>query len=1037
MKKILCILFVLFFFNLYCHSQTGQRAINRIDLMPDMPAPYEMRDWKNVALQYDAFIFDTNKTGEHLPLVGFKESGHNFPQLQPILLKTYVGTSGANQAEAINIIPAIIGASLLDIDKSSQQGINWVEKTKDFYNAKNNQRVYLNGYNTFSGNDWWYDLMPNVFFYQLYDLYPTEPGFNEQFVSVANQWLKAVYAMGGKTTPWTIPQMNYRGWYLSSMTGNTESVPEPESAGTIAWLLYNAYKRTGEKQYLEGAQLSLDYLASLNSNPSYELQLPYGTLTAARLNAEQGTNYPIEKMLNWSFERGDLRGWGTIVGTWDGQDISGLVGEANDNGDDYAFMMNGYQQAAALVPMLKYDKRYAKAIAKWVLNMANASRLFYPAFLEADKQDDKAWSATYDPRSVIGYEALKENWEGKALYGTGDAKRSGWAATNLALYGSSHVGYLAAIVESTNVEGILKLDLNKTDFYGDHEFQAFLIYNPHAIDHQITLNLGTDVYDVYDAISETDLVTAGSGNVQVPVKAGEVILLRYLPVGAERSIKEGKLYGDDHIIDYYYGYDFEPSLRIKSFATTDTLLEYNQQATIYALVENAPGDIIYDWYVNEDLISTTNDGIFIWTTPETEGKYKIGVEVRADTEILKDSLLIEVLEQVPHPPVISSIEQDQMFYISGSEGKFIAVVEGAQTEEFTYTWSVSAGDFVSDDSLVSWTAPETGGIYTITSEVSNSFQLTAKAEIKVLVKNEGEGPSEALAYYPLNINVNDYSDNGYHANKNGTEEAADALGNPASAYSFSSGEDIIFVENEASLNFEDAITLSFWVSAASVQHEAFILSHGSWEERWKVSITPERKLRWTLKTSTGVVDLDSSFPLAINQFYHVAVVYTGYGLEIYIDGILDTFSEHSGTIQTTDQAITFGQKGLDDSRFYLNGILDEVRIYDKALSPDEVSTLKSLWNEEVVTGNEPLSKPYLTVFSNPSADGQIRFIYKGYAIEQVQLYDMTGQRVPFSFHPTASTGSISYDSSLSGLFILKIVTKDEIILKKVLIERTL
>ncbi len=1037
MKKILCSLFVLFFFNFFGHSQTGQLNINRIDLMPNIPAPYEMRNWKDVATQYDAYIFDISKTGEHLPLVGFKESGNNFPELQPILLKTYVGATGSNQAEAINIIPAIVGASLLGIDKSNQQGINWVEKAKDFFNSNNNQNVYLNGYNAFSGNDWWYDLMPNVFFYQLYDLYPTEPGFHDQFISVAEQWLKAVYAMGGKTTPWTIPQMNYRGWYLSSMTGNTESVPEPESAGTIAWLLYNAYKKTGEKKYLEGAQLSLDYLTGLNTNPSYELQLPYGTLTAARLNAEHGTSYPLEKLLNWSFERGDLRGWGTIVGKWDGQDVSGLIGEANDNGDDYAFMMNGYQQAAALVPMLKYDKRYAKAIAKWVLNMANASRLFYPEFLEASKQDDFGWSTTNDPESVIGYEALKENWEGKALYGTGDAKRNGWAATNLALYGSSHVGYLAAIVETTDVEGILKLDINKTDFFGDHAYQAFLLYNPHLTDQQVTLNLGTDAYDVYDAISETDLIIAGSGDVQVQVKAGAVVLLRYLPTGTEKIVLDGKLYGDDHIIDYYYGYDFEPSLRIKSFATKDTLLEYNQQATVYALVEHAGGDVIYNWFVNEDLISTTNEGIFIWTTPEMEGEYQIGVEVISGSLVLKDSLFVEVLKQVPYPPVISSIEHDKKFYISGSEARFIAVVEGASMEEMTYTWSVSAGNLVSEDSLLIWTAPEVAGIYTINAEVANNFELSSVAEMKVLVKNEGEGPAAALAYYPMNINVNDYSGNDFHASNSGTEEATDALGNPASAYQFSSGDDIIFVENESSLNFEDAITLSFWVSAGNAPHEAFILSHGSWEERWKVSITPERRLRWTLKTTEGVVDLDSSFPLANNQFYHVTVVYSGYSMEAYMNGLLDAFSGHSGTIQPTDQPVTFGQKGVDDLRFYLNGVLDEVRIYDQVLNPDEILTLQSLWTEEFVTGNEPMLKPYLTVFPNPSTEGHIGIHYSGYNIREVQLFDRMGERIPILFESTKSTGTIKYDVSLSGLYILKIVTEDGMLVRKVVIDRKL
>ncbi|HYG01487.1 MAG TPA: hypothetical protein VD927_03530, partial [Chryseosolibacter sp.] len=422
-------------------AQDGQVNIPRVDQMPDLPQPYVMRDWDDVAQKYDAFIFDLEKTGEYLPVISIFPNGVNYPSLQPIQLDTYIGTPSASQAEAINILPAIIGASLIGIDKSQQGGINWAEKTKDFFNSKNGQNVYLNGYNSASGNDWWYDLMPNIFFYQLSTFY-TDADIESQFITVADRWLEAVNAMGASTTPWTVPNMNYRGWYLSSMTGNTNGVREPEAAGAIAWLLYQAWTKTNDEKYLNGAQHALEYLSSLTSNPSYELQLPYGTLIAAKLNATLRTNYDVDKMLSWSFDRGPLRGWGTIVGTWDGKDVSGLIGEANDAGNDYAFIMNGFQQAAAFAPLIKYDKRYANAIAKWILNLANATRLFYPAYLDPAKQDDYAWSEQHDPESVIAYEALKENWEGKALYGTGDAKRNGWAATNLGLYGSSHVGYL-------------------------------------------------------------------------------------------------------------------------------------------------------------------------------------------------------------------------------------------------------------------------------------------------------------------------------------------------------------------------------------------------------------------------------------------------------------------------------------------------------------------------------------------------------------------------------------------------------------------
>jgi hypothetical protein len=56
----------------------------------------------------------------------------------------------------------------------------------------------------------------------------------------------------------------------------------------------------------------------------------------------------------------------------------------------------------------------------------------------------------------------------------------GWAATNLALYGSSSIGYLGAMVEKTNVDRILKIDVLKTDFFNDAAYPTYLIYNSYA-----------------------------------------------------------------------------------------------------------------------------------------------------------------------------------------------------------------------------------------------------------------------------------------------------------------------------------------------------------------------------------------------------------------------------------------------------------------------------------------------------------------------------------------------------------------------------
>src|SRR5512145_2140854 len=130
---LLCILSVNAF------PQQGQLNISRIDQMPDLPAPLLLRDWNAVAHDYDNFVFNLNKTGEYLPLSRIGTLGQfNYADNTPLFLDSYVGSGDhLNQAEAINLIPSIIGATLTGIDKSNQNGTNWVAMTKDFFNKAN------------------------------------------------------------------------------------------------------------------------------------------------------------------------------------------------------------------------------------------------------------------------------------------------------------------------------------------------------------------------------------------------------------------------------------------------------------------------------------------------------------------------------------------------------------------------------------------------------------------------------------------------------------------------------------------------------------------------------------------------------------------------------------------------------------------------------------------------------------------------------------------------------------------------------------
>ena len=994
MKQILWLVCLL---PLALAGQSGQVAIPRIEAMPNQPAPYNLLDWKTVALEYDEMIYDTELTGQYLPLCSVQPSGVNYPLSPTFRLHTYVGTFSPLGNEAINVLPSLVGATLVGQNKQNQFGRNWVRMSQDFYNKANGENLYLNAPSTSSGNDWWYDMMPNVYFYQLYDLYPEMGGEADlQLITIADKMLEAIKTMGGSATPWAVPYLNYRAWNFTEMTPNAQGVPEPEAAGAFAWLLYQAWKVTGNEAYLQGAEWALDFLEDWSSNPSYELQLPYGTLTAARMNGELGTDYDVEKMMNWSFDRGPLRGWGTIVGNWNGFDVSGLVGEANDNGNDYAFQLNGVQQAAALVPAVRYDKRFARAIGKWVLNLANATRLFYPGFLPSFLQDASEWSMANDPQQVIGYEALRENWNGQSPFSTGDALGGGWAATNLSLYSTGSIGYLGAMIEPTEVQRILQLDLLKTDFFAAAAYPTYLYYNPYGQTETITLALGDDPVDVYDALTETFVAQNVSGDLSVSLLADAARMLVICPAGGEITYDENKMLIDGVVVDYQQtAQAYTAAPRFRGLAAEDSPVAVSTSTTIYATVQDIDSDALsYTWSATAGTFMD-NGASIIYTAPGNEGVVDIQCIVADEAGNLDTAMLVlPIVPEINLAPEIITIEKSAPYTIPQGTITFNCVAMDEAPQSLSYSWSASSGIISGNGATASWDAPAGEGVIEIEVVVTDEQGQSTTATTEILVRNFVSTGGEIIAHYPFTGNALDVSGNELHGQNNGALLTNDLLGASNNAYYFNGGSQHIAVENRPILNVQEAITVSGWLEMnALLEREAFVVSHGSWQNRWKISITPQQQLRWTVNTLNGTRDLDIQQPLAIDEFYHFTATYDGEYLALYLNGELAAYRAFSGLIRTTTFPLLIGQMLPGQPEYNFKGVIDEVKILDHALTPTEVNTL---YQGGVTPSNEPLAlmEEKLLIYPNPVENAL--YLHWATARNQeghIEVFDLLGRSV--------------------------------------------
>jgi hypothetical protein len=389
-------------------ANAAQVAIPRVDAMPNIPSPFSMTDWRAKAIAYDTFIFDWVTTGSYRPLIWNDTTHINNPRDTfglPSYVGSYVQTSG-NAHEGINCMAAVLGASLVGIDKSNQAGKNYAQMEQCYYNSASGEGLVLNNVYGDTGNTFWYDVYPGILYTGLACNYPSVPSMENLFLATADKWYTATYFMGGSTGT---PNYDFTSFDFDTNTAVYNGMwKEPDAAAGIAWIEYMAYRRYNQAKYLEGADWAMQYLQGRTTNPFYENLLPFGAYAAARMNAEQGRSYDVARFINWCFEPTSVvrLDWGVATGSYaPGYEVNGLFASVSDGGG-YAFAMDTFSAAMPLVPLVRYDDRFARAMGKWMLNAANNARLFYANAVPLSNQSSSFWAT--DSQNCVAYEGFRK-----------------------------------------------------------------------------------------------------------------------------------------------------------------------------------------------------------------------------------------------------------------------------------------------------------------------------------------------------------------------------------------------------------------------------------------------------------------------------------------------------------------------------------------------------------------------------------------------------------------------------------------------------
>ncbi len=234
--------------------------------------------------------------------------------------------------------------------------------------------------------------------------------------------------------------------------------------------------------------------------------------------------------------------------------------------------------------------------------------------------------------------------------------------------------------------------------------------------------------------------------------------------------------------------------------------------------------------------------------------------------------------------------------------------------------------------------------------------------------------SGLIGYWPFTGNANDISGNTHNGVVYGATLTNDRFGNPNSAYSFNGNGDYIQVSTIDQNTFSNDFSISVWVNFNNYDNNyPYII----WGENnflclqgfGPVFTTNHKKIGFYTFSNTSVQQPGPNFytsdTVATHNWHHVLVNKSATTISIYIDNILsNTNTSYQNIALTTGSSIVFGRGyiTLSPSIYTIDGSLDDIRIYNRALNTSEIS---SIYNENTGLNSIILDRNF-KIFPNPT-----------------------------------------------------------------------
>ena len=295
---------------------------------------------------------------------------------------------------------------------------------------------------------------------------------------------------------------------------------------------------------------------------------------------------------------------------------------------------------------------------------------------------------------------------------------------------------------------------------------------------------------------------------------------------------------------------------------------------------------------------------------------------------------------------VESIELDpqtvNLTFASSPAGLQLVVGSTAATAPVTRTVIIGSTNTVSAVSPQSL-GPSTYSFASWSDGGAQTHTITAPGDADDLhgdLHRRARRPSSLVAAYSFDAGsgttLADVSGRGH----NGTIAGAawSTAGRNGGALSFDGVNDMVTVADTAALDLTNAMTLEAWVRPSTTN-------------RWRTVALKEQpgalvyslysnnsgqRASTNLWLGSGEVEARSAASLPTNAWTHLAATYDGAVIRLYVNGALSGSATATGSMPASTGAFRIGGNTVWDE--YFGGLIDDLRLYNRALSAAEIQT---------------------------------------------------------------------------------------------------